>query len=702
MPELLSPGNSPEMVAAAVHNGADAVYMGFGVLGASNTRRGMTVTEFSKSAEFCRIRGVKVYGLLNVFASDSEYEKIYDAAMHYNRMGVDALIAQDLGVIRFLRRILPDMPVFGGTNLGVHDEQGVRLCRAMGLKRISLPTELTRHEIARLAIDKGIELEVTVHGPMCMAYPGACYMNSLFSEKRTSVPECCGEHCRTDMVSDGRSFASPLGLKDICLIEKLGELGRSNVSAYRIAGYSREPEYVAMVTGIYSRFIRNGAVPTREEISVLQEAYCRDGLTEGFYNSAKGMGSAMVGGGGDGVKANPRYFSAMRRYYINNEYQRVPLKFVCRVKSGQPVQLAAMDDRKNIVMAEGEIPKLAFHKELNHTMLQTQLFKLGGTPFYCDGVRSQIDNELYISNESIGQLLKNLTDDIRIKRKVHTPFDERPYPVMDQKPNPTGAPILTVSVSKVSQLSDIEQSSAPNIVYIPADQIIKHISIAETFIMNPDCEVVAMLPRVLRDNDKPELKLTLSKLMQLGINTVHAETLSQIFWAKNLGFNIRGGFGLNVYNSRTLKVLSDFGLESVGLPFDLSFEQIDGMSKELPVEIQIYGRMPLMTTASCLVKNRMGICGCDNFSGIHDKNGLVYPVVREPDCGNTVYTPKKLFFADRTRDYSNIGVWGTRLSFTTENSLECAAIVRRYRGDGQFRPQAVTRGLYYKTSEQSR
>ncbi|MBE6948592.1 MAG: U32 family peptidase [Ruminococcaceae bacterium] len=699
MPELVSPGSSPEMVAAAVHNGADAVYMGFGILGASKTKRGMTVTEYAKSAEFCRVRGVKVYGLMNLFAADGEYEKIYDAAMYYNRLGADALIAQDLGVIRFLRQILPDMPIFGGQNLGIHDEQGVKLCKAMGLKRLSLPVELTRHEIAKLAIESGVDLEVTVHGPMCMAFPGTCHMNSLFAERQTSVPENCGEACRTEMVSDGRSFGSPMGLKDLCLIDKLGELGRSGINAYRIAGYSREPEYVAMVTGIYSRYIRDNEPPTPEEISVLREAYCRDGFTQGFYESPKGMGGAMIGGGGEGTKANPKFFAAMRRYYINNEYQRVPLKFVCQVKEGQPIQLAAMDDRNNVVKAEGEIPRLAFHKALNHAMIQTQLFKLGGTPYYCDGVRTQIDSELYLPSESIAELVKSITDDMRDKRKAHTPFEEKPYPVMTQKPNPTERPVFTVSVTKATQLADIQQTSAPTVLYVPAGQIHKHIDIIEPFMKNPAVEVVASLPKVLRDNDRPELTLTLAKLKQLGITTVQAESLSQIFWAKSLKFKVRGGFGLNVYNSRTLEVISSFGIESVGLPFDMSFAQIDGLSKELPVEILVYGRMPLMTTESCLVKNRMGICGCDNFSGIHDKNGFGYPVTREPDCGNTVYTPKKLYLADRVRDYSSIGVWGVRLSFTTENSLECAAILRRYRGEGEFRPQGVTRGLYYKSHD---
>ncbi len=699
MPELVSPGSCPEMVAAAVHNGADAVYMGFGILGASNTRRGMTITEFAKSAEFCRVRGVKVYGLMNLFATDDEYEKIYDAAMHYNRLGADALIAQDLGVIRFLRQILPDMPIFGGQNLGVLDEQGVKICAAMGLKRLSLPVAVTRHEMSNLARDYSIELEATVHGPICMAFEGKCHMNSLFSDKPNSVPEHCGDFCRTQMVSDGRSFGSPMATRDICLFDKLGELQRSGIKAFRISGYSREPEYVAMVTGIYSRILRNGEMPNREELTVLKDAYSHSGFTEGFYNSPKGQGSSMIGGGGDGTKANPRYFSAMRRYYINNEYQRVPLKFVCQVKNGKPVQLAAMDDRNNIAMAEGQMPKPAFHKVLNPTILQTQLFKLGGTPFYCDGVRSQIDKEMYVTNEEIGELLKNITEEMREKRKIHTPRETRPYPAMTQKPNPTDAPVLTVSVTKAAQLGDMEQTSAPSVVYVPAAQMIKHINVVEPFLKNPQVQVVAALPNVLRDNDRLELQSVLENLRRVGVDTVQAESLSQIFWAKRMGFKVRGGLGLNVYNSRTLAVLESFGLESVVLPFDLNLHQIDGISKEIPVEMQVYGRMPLMTTESCFVKNRMGMCGCENFSGLNDKNGLVYPVTREPDCGNTVYTPKKLFLGDRARDYSRIGVWGARLSFTTENPIECAAVLRRFKGDGEFRPQAVTRGLYYKFPE---
>ena len=136
MPELVAPGNSPEMVAAAVQNGADAVYMGFGVLGASKSRPGMSAADFEKSAEYCRIRGVNVYGMMNIFAVDSEFDKLYESAMYYNRMGANAIIAQDPGVIRFIHQILPDMPVFGGENMGVNDMQSLKLASAMGLKRI--------------------------------------------------------------------------------------------------------------------------------------------------------------------------------------------------------------------------------------------------------------------------------------------------------------------------------------------------------------------------------------------------------------------------------------------------------------------------------------------------------------------------------------------------------------------------------------
>jgi putative protease len=212
---------------------------------------------------------------------------------------------------------------------------------------------------------------------------------------------------------------------------------------------------------------------------------------------------------------------------------------------------------------------------------------------------------------------------------------------------------------------------------------------------DPNVEIVAALPGLLKDRERQNMENRLAKLRMMGVNHVLAESLSQIVWAKELGFRVRGGFGLNAYNSRTLAVLRYFSLESAAVPFELRFSQIDAMSKELPVEILGYGRLPVLTTAPGLLKGR----GDAAPPSISDRSGFNYPVYCDGSGGSTVFSSKKLFLADRAADYSKIGVWGVRLVFTTENSLECAAIMKRYTGRGDYRPQAITRGLYYPEGE---
>ena len=697
MPELTAPGNSPEMVAAAVKNGADAIYMGFGILGGSKNKRGMTVNEFARSAEFCRVRGVNVYGLMNIFAVDAEYEKLYEAAMYYNRLGANAIIAQDLGVIRFLHQILPDMPVFGGQNLGIHDLDGLKLCAAMGLGRISLPTQLTRNEISELAWKRVLDLEVTVHGPQCAAFGGMCRMNAVMNGKLSSIPDRCMELCRSQIVSEGKSDVSPMGLRDICLMDRLSELDDMGIASIRISGYSSEPEYVAMVTGMYSRALREAQEPSSEEMAVLREAYCSDGFTEGFYSAEDGAAPDMSGGGrGVGTRADPKYFADLRRYYINSEFQRVPLRFVGHVKANVPMRLVAMDDRNNIVTAEGDVPNPAFLKELTQTTLQTQLFKLGGTPFYCAGVRSIIEGGLTVKQESINKMTVSMTEQMVAKRKRHTPLAEEKYPPMRQAANSNTPPIITASVMSFSQLSDVPQSAMPKVIYAPLEEIFRNRGKVQQ-LTSSGCEVAAQLPVMIRDDDRPAVQKALEMSRLLGVRSVQVDNLSQIIWVLEQGMSVRGGFGLNAYNSRTLSVLSYFKLKSVCLPFELSISQIDAMSKELPTELLAYGRMPTVTTATSVISGMSPMA--DYFSGIKDRKGFTYPAFKEPDGGSTLYSPKKLFLADRMRDCARLGLWALRLGFTTENSMECAAIIKRFRGEASYRPQSVTRGLYYPKTD---
>ena len=191
----------------------------------------------------------------------------------------------------------------------------------------------------------------------------------------------------------------------------------------------------------------------------------------------------------------------------------------------------------------------------------------------------------------------------------------------------------------------------------------------------------------------------LKKVKQHGVNDALVGNIGHIMFVRQLGFNVRGDYGLNVYNSQTLKVLKDMGLLSATLSFELRMEQIKAISKHISSELIVYGRLPLMITENCIMKNSTGICSCDNFPGIVDRQGFTFPIIKEFGCRNTILNSKKLFLADKARDYVTSGLWGVRLMFTKENPSECVSVTERYLNLGTFEPTEFTRGLYYRGVE---
>ena len=169
--------------------------------------------------------------------------------------------------------------------------------------------------------------------------------------------------------------------------------------------------------------------------------------------------------------------------------------------------------------------------------------------------------------------------------------------------------------------------------------------------------------------------------------------------AKEAGLALRGDYGLNVFNSVSLQVLRDLGFRSATVSFELMLRQAGALSKYLDTELVVYGRLPLMVTENCTVRNVTGVCSCDRFSGLTDRSGLTFPILKDYGCRNQLLNSKKLFLADRQSDYMELGLWGARLLFTTENSREVLSVAERYLGRSTYAPGAVTRGLYYRGVE---
>ncbi|MDR1588806.1 MAG: U32 family peptidase [Oscillospiraceae bacterium] len=693
MLEILSPAGSPEGVTASVQNGADAVYLGFGSHDARRNAKNLTPDEFARAAEYCRVRGVKVYFALNTLVSDRELPDAVEQAKRAAAYGADAVIIQDIGLMRAVRQAAPSLPIHASTQMSVHNLDGAKLAAAMGAKRVVLARELSRGELEYICARSPIETEVFAHGSLCMCYSGQCYMSAIIG-RRSGNRGLCAQPCRLNYGTERRSGEYLLSLKDNCLVKYLREIELCGVTCVKIEGRMKRPEYSAVVTGIYSRAARLRRDPTAEEMQLLRSVFSRQGFTDGYYTGK--LGRSMFG-----VHAESDRDASARKIdnYNKGEFQRVPVRFVGGVRAGEPAKLAVADDRGNTAVTLGATPEAAFHRELTAAELQTQLYKTGGTPFYCAGVKCSVEPGLSLSRRHINEMRGALLAELMEKRKYLEPRELGEFTPGFQLVNREEPPVITVQVTKLSQLSEAMAELKPRVLYVPAEELAGGADALGPFLRDDDITVAAALPRVVHDDERRELADMLAAARGLGISEVLTGNLGQIVAAGRGDFSVRGDFGLNIFNSQSLRAVRDLGLKSATLSFEMRLEQIRDVSKGLDTEIITYGRLPLMYTENCIIKNSMGVCACDNFSGLKDRQGVSFPVIRAFGCRNTLLNSKKLFMADKRQDTAAIGLWAERLLFTTENAIECLSVMRRYMGLGDYAPGGFTRGLYYKGVE---
>jgi len=714
--EISSPAGSPEGVVAAVQNGADSVYMGFHEFNSCTDADNFTYDEFGRALEYCRIRGVKAYLALNTLASDRELPVIAHQAKEASRYGVDAAIIQDFGVMRAVRESVPDLPIHASTRMGIHNLEGVKMAAAMGFSRVILACELSRKKIAHICKYSPIEIEIFVHGQLCMGYTGQCYLSALTGGQSSNRGKC-PQTCQQSYSTAGHGITHPLALKDNCLIRYLNDIEALGVTSVKIEGRSKRPEYSALTTGVYSRVIKDGKSPSQESIRTLQKAFSRQGFSDGYYTDRRS--ADMLGVRTQDERSDTALFASTRKGYLNGEFQRIPIRFVGSVASGKRVKLAAADDKKNTAVVYGAVPEQAFHKEITVAALQTELHKTGGTPFICKGVKSTVEPGLSLPASTFKEMRHELFTEIIEQRKPIPMRAEGEYIpsgyvpddlIQDQiipdqialqrrRTKNVKPPAITISVTKAEQLSKELAQLRPRLIYIPVTELDFESPMLRSFIDSDGTTIAVTLPRIIHDNEKKRIAAMLDRARSQGLKKALVGSIGHIQFAKSHGMDVYGDFGFNVYNSETLYVLQKLGLKAATLSFELTLSEIRGLLKPIDTEIITYGRLPLMITENCIVRNSTDVCTCDSFSGLIDERGSLFPIEPEFGCRNTLLNSKKLFMADKQSTISSLGIWAQRLSFTTENAIECVNIMKSYLGLNDFIPPGFTRGLYYRGAD---
>ena len=503
MLELLSPAGSPEAVVAAVQSGADAIYMGFGGFNARRGAKNFSDEEFDSAVRYCRVRGCKVYVTLNTLVSDREMDEAVKLAAHASQIGADAILVQDLGLARVLRCAVPDIALHASTQMSIHNLAGVLAAAELGMTRAVLARELSMEQIRAIAEKSPIELEVFTHGALCFCHSGQCYMSALIG-RRSGNRGACAQPCRLQYSLGGRTDDYPLSLRDNCLVNHLRELEDAGVACVKIEGRMKRPEYVAITTGIYSRAIKDKIPPSEAEMQQLETAFSRQGFTDGYLTGK--IDRSMFGVRGEQDKEAAKLFSAVRKEYGGTELRRVPVKFFAIIKAEEPSHFAVEDTCGNKVLKDGPIPQSANNQALSQRSLSDQLYKTGGTPYYCSDVESQLEEGLFLPASAINEMRRVLLEQLTEQRKSPPERKIGKLPRTPQNINALGKPKMIFQVSALEQLTKELAELCPDYLYVPLDILVNEPKSVLPFAEKVTIPV-AVLPRIVFDGSQENIIL---------------------------------------------------------------------------------------------------------------------------------------------------------------------------------------------------
>ena len=693
MLKLVSPAGSTEAVIAAVQNGADMVYMGYGVSRGDDRKDNFSSEELASCLRYCRVRGCKAAVSLGELATDDNLNLIVERAVYAAQQGADALVIQDLGLVSVLRKVLPDTPLWGSARMGVHNTDGARIAAALGLEHIMLAPELPVDAIREIAQNVPIQTSIYVHGPLCCSYSGQCFLSAMNDRNCSDSCLRCSEPCREAFSLGGRMDDHPLSMAELCLINHLDELEKTGVTHAVIGGRSRRPEYVAYVTRLYARALKEKALPTEEEILNLQELFATNGLTDGYFTGEKGPG--MLGILKTPDRTQERTMTALRKDYMTSELRRVPVKFYVLMEQGKPALFAVEDNDGHKAAYRGYEPIDLGRQGITAGRVREILFRTGGTPYNCEDAQCIIGPNLDYPVEAIEEARRELLGQITEQTRQPAPVRRRPIPTEPELCATALAPSLIFQISKEEQMSPDLAAMKPDWLYVPAEILAANPDSLEYF-RREGTRFAAVMPPIVSDEEMPVIRELLATLKAQGIREALTGNLGLLPLLRNAGMTLRGDFGLNLTNSYAMERLRQAGFASLTASPQLSARQIKGLSRVADTEMIVYGRLPVMITENCLIRSSSGRCACASPTSMRDPYGGIFPVEKEFGCRNVVFDRTKVFLADRPEVYADAGLWGARLLFTTESRRECISVAGRYRGLNDYEPNNISRGLYPK------
>lgn len=682
--ELLAPAGSLEILKGVIESGADAVYVGGSMFGARAYANNFTEEELLEAIDFAHLRGVKVYLTVNTLIKNSEFSKLYDYLLVYYKRGLDAVIVQDIGVVKAIHEYFPSMEIHTSTQMTVTGADGVRFLSQFGVTRVVMAREVSLAEMKRIHEETGMELEAFVHGALCYSYSGQCLFSSILGG-RSGNRGRCAQPCRLPYTVEGKKDEYILSLKDMCGIKALDKLHDAGVYSLKIEGRMKQLEYACGVVKYYRSYIDSKKPVSDADYDRIKALGNRCGFTDRYYFDHNG--SDMV------TYVKPNFVSNAAE--PSPEKRKLSIEGELVLREGEPGSLTV---KRGDVTYKASIEPVsaALKAPLDKKAAIDRINKTGDTDFEFSHIKAQIGENVFVPNGALNKLRRDAISGLCDKLlKKYYRNDERytdmsrltvlpEHVVKSDAAHDEAINVYTTICSCMTraQLDTLISYECFDVFYLDFDMydrktLIQQFADDVQSLTKRNKKVYLMLPTIFRADSSDYFVSIAKELDKVSFEGFVVKNYEELYQTENLftGKKVILDHNMYTFNDVSKSAFFEHGVSGDTVPLELNSREIMHRNN-IGSQMIVYGYYPLMTTANCVYKNTKGCDKKQKLIYLKDRYNKSFAVCNNcKECYNTIYNSLPTMLTKNISKLKEAGIRSFRYSFTIETPKQIKAVM---------------------------
>ena len=682
--ELLAPAGNLEILKGVIESGADAVYVGGSIFGARAYANNFTEEELLEAIDFAHLRGVKVYLTVNTLIKNSEFSKLYDYLLPYYKRGLDAVIVQDIGVVKAIHEYFPSMEIHTSTQMTVTGADGVRFLSQFGVTRVVMAREISLAEMKRIHEETGMELEAFVHGALCYSYSGQCLFSSILGG-RSGNRGRCAQPCRLPYTVEGKKDEYILSLKDMCGIKALDKLHDAGVYSLKIEGRMKQLEYACGVVKYYRSYIDSKKPVSDADYDRIKALGNRCGFTDRYYFDHNG--SDMV------TYVKPNFVSNAAE--PSPEKRKLSIEGELVLREGEPGSLTV---KRGDVTYKASIEPVsaALKAPLDKKAAIDRINKTGDTDFEFSHIKAQIGENVFVPNGALNKLRRDAISGLcdKLLKKYYrddaryadiSSMCELPEHVVksDAAHDEAINDYTTIcSCMTRAQLDTLISYECFDVFYLDFDMYDRK-TLIQQFADDVKCltkrnkKVYLMLPTIFRADSSDYFVTIAKELDKVSFEGFVVKNYEELYLTENLftGKKVILDHNMYTFNDVSKSAFFEHGVSGDTVPLELNSKEIMHRNN-IGSQMIVYGYYPLMTTANCVHKNTKGCDKKQKLIYLKDRYNKSFAVCNNcKECYNTIYNSLPTMLTKNISKLKEAGIRSFRYSFTIETPKQIKAVM---------------------------